>query len=425
MKVLVIGSGGREHALAWKLAQSPKVERVYVAPGNGGTQTMPKAENVPISVSDTLKLVEFALEQNIGLTVVGPEDPLVEGFADRFRHKSLNIFGPGSMGARLEGSKEFAKDFCRKYGIPTVDFKIFDNIDAAEDFLQRIDRGMVIKASGLAAGKGVIVCCNKRENLEALDLVMRQRAFGAAGDTVVIEERLHGSEASLMVITDGKHYVKLPYSQDHKRQLDGDMGPNTGGMGAFCPTPRITPELDRRITEKILLPALEGIAAEFGDDFRGMLYVGLMITDRGPMVLEFNVRFGDPEAQVVLPLCEIDLAEILLQCAKGQLGENRVITSSDKRCLGVVVASSGYPGNYAKGVPCGFLDLIAAKDDFAVFHAGTKREDGRLVSSGGRVATVVSAGKSFDEVRGRIYTELASHDTNGFFYRKDLASGLT
>ena len=425
MKVLVIGSGGREHALAWKLAQSPKVERVYVAPGNGGTETMPKAENVEIAAGDTLKLVEFALEEEIGLTVVGPEDPLVNGVADEFRCKSLAIFGPGSSGAQLEGSKKFAKIFCRKYGIPTADFEIFDDLDAAENYLQGIERGMVIKASGLAAGKGVIVCCNKRENLEALDLVMRRKAFGDAGDTVVIEERLQGFEASLMVITDGRHFVKLPYSQDHKRQLDGDAGPNTGGMGAFCPTPHITPELDRRITDDILTPSLQGIATEFRDGFRGVLYIGLMITDRGPMVLEFNVRFGDPETQVVLPLCQIDLAEILLLCAKGELAEDLIVTSSEKCCLGVVVASDGYPRSYAKGVPCDFLDTIAAKDDFTVFHAGTKRQGGRLVSSGGRVAAVCSVGKSFGEVRGRIYKELALHDTAGFFYRKDLASGLS
>ena len=425
MKVLVIGSGAREHCLAWKLAQSPEVERVYVAPGNGGTQTMPKGENVPISAGDASKLIDFALKNDIGLTVVGPEDPLVNGLATKFRRESLVIFGPGSLGAQLEGSKKFAKNFGRQYGIPTAEFTIFDDINAAEGFLQDIDRGMVIKASGLAAGKGVIVCCDKRENLEALDLIMHRRFFGDSGDTVVIEERLHGFEASLMVITDGKHYIKLPYSQDHKRQLDGDMGPNTGGMGAFCPTPRITAELDRRISEEILLPTLKGIVAEFGDDFRGVLYIGLMITDRGPMVLEFNVRFGDPEPQVVLPLCEMDLAEVLLQCTKGQLGENHVVASSDERCLGVVVASDGYPGNYARGVPCDFLDSIAGKHDFAVFHAGTKREDGRLVSSGGRVATVCSVGKSFNEVRGRIYKELASYDTEGFFYRKDLAAGLS
>jgi phosphoribosylamine--glycine ligase len=324
----------------------------------------------------------------------------------------------------MEGSKEFAKNFCYQYSIPTADFEVFHDIDDAETYLQDIDRGMVVKASGLAAGKGVIVCCDKRENLEALDLIMRQRAFGDAGDTVVIEERLHGFETSLMAITDGEHYIKLPYSQDHKRQLDGDQGPNTGGMGVFCPSARITPELDKRITDEILIPSLEGISKEFEDDFRGMLYIGLMITDEGPMVLEYNVRFGDPESQGVLPLCEIDLADALFKCAKGELTGNCAAESIDKCCLGVVVASNGYPGSYEKGVPCEFFDAIATNDDFIVFHAGTKRKNGKLLSSGGRVAAVCAVGDSFTEVRGKVYSELSSHNTNGFFYRKDLAAGL-
>jgi phosphoribosylamine---glycine ligase len=283
---------------------------------------------------------------------------------------------------------------------------------------------MVLKASGLAAGKGVIVSCDKKENFTALDLIMRQKAFGDAGNIVVIEELLQGFEASLMVITDGKHFIKLPYSQDHKRQLDNDCGPNTGGMGVFCPSTKISSELDERIISEILRPSIHGISKEFKDDFRGMLYIGLIITDEGPKVLEYNVRFGDPEAQAVLPLLEFDFPDILLRCANGSLGEDIIVPEPSKRCLGVVVAADGYPGTYKKGIPCGFLDDIAAKGDFTVFHAGTKRENGKLVSSGGRVACVCSVGDSFKSVREKIYVELNATDTSGFFYRSDLAAGL-
>jgi phosphoribosylamine--glycine ligase len=424
MKTLVIGSGGREHCLAWKLAASPNVEKVYVTPGNGGTAVMPKGENVPIDAGDIIELSRFAKHERIDLTVVGPETPLVAGIASEFRQKGLNAFGPGFMAAQLEGSKEFAKNFMKQYGVPTADFRIFDNVDAAEGYLQDIDRPMVIKASGLAAGKGVIVSCDRKENLWAIDMIMRRKSFGDAGDTVVIEEQLHGFEASLMAITDGEHYVKLPYSQDHKRQLDNDCGPNTGGMGVFCPSMKITDEIDARITDEILNPTLNGIKKEFQDDFRGMLYIGLMLTEDGPKVLEYNVRFGDPEAQGVLPLCDFDLADVLLKCAKGELTEDIAISEPEKRCLGVVVASDGYPGTYKKGIPCGFLDTIAAKDEFIVFHAGTRRENGRLISSGGRVAAVCYVGDSFAETREKVYGELESHDTSGFFYRRDLAAGL-
>ncbi len=424
MKTLVIGSGGREHTLAYMLARSPDVEKVYIAPGNGGTETMDKGENVAINAEDTLELMAFAKHENIGLTVVGPEAPLVAGVANEFRQKGLPVFGPGFMAAQLEGSKEFAKKFLQQYGIPTAKFKIFGDLDMAEDYLQEIERPMVLKASGLAAGKGVIVSCDKKENLTALDLIMRRKAFGDAGDIIVIEEQLKGFEASLMVITDGKNFIKLPYSQDHKRQLDFDCGPNTGGMGVFCPTPKITPEMDARITEKILVPSIKGIANEFRDDFRGMLYIGLMITDDGPMVLEYNVRFGDPEAQAVMPLLDIDLAGTLLKCANGALGGDVVAPQPAKRCLGVVIAADGYPGTYKKDIPCEFLDDIAAKDDFLVFHAGTRRVNRKLLSSGGRVACICATGDSFSEARKKIYTELENNDTKGFFYRRDLASGL-
>ncbi len=424
MKTLVIGSGGREHCLAWKLAESQEVEKVFVTPGNGGTENLPKGENVAINPDDILELKQFAKHEAVDLTVVGPEAPLVAGITNEFRQAGLNVFGPGFMAAQLEGSKAFAKNFMKQYGIPTADFKVFEKYENAENYLQGIDRPMVIKASGLAAGKGVIVSCDKKENLWAIDMIMRERAYGDAGDTVVIEEQLKGFEASLMVITDGKNYIKLPYSQDHKRQLDNDCGPNTGGMGVFCPSLKITPELDKHITEEILHKSLIGIEKEFHDDFRGMLYIGIMITDDGPKVLEYNVRFGDPETQVVLPLCDFDLAEILLKCAKSELDGNMDIPQPAKRCLGVVIAADGYPGTYKKGIPCGFLDEINAKDEFTVFHAGTKRDGGELKSTGGRVAAVCAIADKFTEVRDRIYGELASHDTKGFFYRTDLAAGL-
>lgn len=424
MRTLVIGSGGREHCLAWKLAESPNVEKVFVTPGNGGTENMPKGENVAINADDILELKQFAKHEAIDLTIVGPEAPLVAGIAHEFRQAGLNTFGPGFMAAQLEGSKSFAKNFMVQYGVPTADFKVFENYENAENYLQDIDRPMVIKASGLAAGKGVIVCCDKKENLWAIDMIMREKAYGDAGDTVVIEEQLQGFEASLMVITDGKNYIKLPYSQDHKRQLDNDCGPNTGGMGVFCPSLKITDDLDKRITGEILHPTLLGIMKEFQDDFRGMLYIGLMITDDGPKVLEYNVRFGDPESQAVLPLCDFDLPELLLKCAKSELRENINIPVPGKRCLGVVLASDGYPGTYKKGIGCGFLDEIAKKDEFIVFHAGTKRESGELKSSGGRVAAVCVIADSFADARSQVYAELDSHDTSGFFYRRDLAAGL-
>ena len=424
MNILVIGSGGREHCLAWKLSQSDSVEKVYVAPGNGGTEKLEKGENLPISSDDTKSLIEFAANENIILTVVGPEAPLVDGLADAFRRNFLDVFGPGDQGAQLEGSKSFAKNFMRKYSVPTPDFEVFDNADKAEKYLNDIDRGMVIKASGLAAGKGVIVCETKDENLTALNKVMREKAFGDAGNTVVIEERLDGFEASLMIITDSNQYVMLPYVQDHKRLLENDEGPNTGGMGVFCPTPRITPELDTRIRNEILRPTLKGIRQEFKGDFRGMLYIGLMITLDGPRVLEYNVRFGDPETQAVLPLCDIDLFDTLMHCSRGSLHGNEFFCVPTQFCLGVVVASDGYPGSYAKGIQCDFLDDINGDDGLIVFHAGTERSETELKSSGGRVAVICSVGDSLGEVRDKVYGKLDSLDMSGFVYRRDIASGL-
>jgi|DewCreStandDraft_5_1066085.scaffolds.fasta_scaffold00485_44 phosphoribosylamine--glycine ligase/phosphoribosylaminoimidazole synthetase len=414
MKVLVIGSGGREHALAWKIAQSPRLTRLFVAPGNGGT-----GENVPIPVGDSDRLVAFAKEAQVDLTVVGPEAPLAEGLVDRFQAEGLRIFGPVRAAARLESSKAFAKAFMTRHGIPTARYAAFSEYYAALRHLLAVDYPVVIKASGLAAGKGVIVPTSLEEAEDALRQIMVERVFGAAGDEVVIEERLTGVEASLLAFCDGKTIVPMPPAQDHKRLLEGDRGPNTGGMGAFAPSPACPPALVAQIARTILQPAVDGLRAE-GTPYVGVLYAGLMLTTDGPNVLEFNCRFGDPETQAILPLLDSDLLDILEACVEGRLSEVDV-RWREGACACIVLASGGYPHRYEKGHPITGLDAAAALPGVALFHAGTRREaTGQLLTDGGRVLGVTAVGDSLEQALARAYAAAAQIQFKDMHYRRDI-----
>ncbi len=414
MQVLIIGSGGREHALAWKIAQSPRLTRLFVAPGNGGT-----GENVPIPVGDSDRLVAFAKEAQVDLTVVGPEAPLAEGLVDRFQAEGLRIFGPVQAAARLESSKAFAKAFMTRHGIPTARYAIFRDYHAALRHLLTVDYPVVIKASGLAAGKGVIVPAGLDEAEDALRQIMVERVFGAAGDEVVIEERLSGVEASLLAFCDGKTIVPMPPAQDHKRLLEGDRGPNTGGMGAFAPSPACPPALVAQIARTILQPAVDGLRAE-GTPYVGVLYAGLMLTAAGPNVLEFNCRFGDPETQAILPLLDSDLLDILEACVEGRLSEIDV-RWREGACACIVLASGGYPNRYEKGHPITGLDAAAALPGVALFHAGTRRDaTGQLLTDGGRVLGVTAVGDSLEQALTRAYAAAAQIQFKDMHYRRDI-----
>ena len=414
MRVLIIGSGGREHALAWKIAQSPRLTRLFVAPGNGGT-----GENVPIPVGDSDRLVAFAKEAQVDLTVVGPEAPLAEGLVDRFQAEGLRIFGPVRAAARLESSKAFAKAFMTRHGIPTARYAIFRDYHTALRHLLAVDYPVVIKASGLAAGKGVIVPNDLDEAEDALRQIMVERVFGAAGDEVVIEERLSGVEASLLAFCDGRTLVPMPPAQDHKRLLEGDRGPNTGGMGAFAPSPACPPALVAQIARTILQPAVDGLRAE-GTPYVGILYAGLMLTAAGPNVLEFNCRFGDPETQAILPLLDSDLLDILEACVEGRLSEIDV-RWREGACACIVLASGGYPNRYEKSHPITGLDAAAALPGVALFHAGTRREaTGQLLTDGGRVLGVTAVGDSLEQALARAYTAVAQIQFKDMHYRRDI-----
>ena len=420
MNVLVVGSGGREHALVWKLRQSPLAEKIYCAPGNAGIAA--DAECVDIGVDELEKLADFAVEKNIGLVVVGPEAPLCAGAADVLRARGVAVFGPGAAAARLEGSKEFAKAFMCKYGIPTAHGESFTDAAAALEYIASEfangARGIVVKADGLAAGKGVLVAENEDE-ARKFTVECFSGAFGSAGAKVVVEELLTGEETSVLALTDGKSIIRLASSQDHKRVFDNDQGPNTGGMGAYSPAPVVTPEVEKRIDEEILKPFLRGIAAE-KLDFRGVLFAGLMIEDGVPKVLEFNVRFGDPEIQPVLRRLESDLCDILYRTANGELEGTR-ITWSDEPCVSVVMASGGYPGKYAKGFPIFGLDEAAATGA-VVFHAGTALRDGKVVNAGGRVLGVSARGGNIAEAIANAYRAVDKISFEGGFCRRDIGA---
>ncbi|MDH0443064.1 phosphoribosylamine--glycine ligase [Stutzerimonas stutzeri] len=418
MNVLIIGSGGREHALAWKVAQDPRVAKVYVAPGNAGTATEAKCENVAIDVLAIEQLADFAAA-NVQLTIVGPEAPLVKGVVDLFRSRGLDIFGPTAAAAQLEGSKAFTKDFLARHAIPTADYQNFTEVEPALAYLREKGAPIVIKADGLAAGKGVIVAMTLAEAEDAVRDMLSGNAFGDAGARVVIEEFLDGEEASFIVMVDGEHVLPMATSQDHKRVGDGDSGPNTGGMGAYSPAPVVTAEVHQRVMDEVIYPTVRGMAAE-GNVYTGFLYAGLMIDKAGkPKVIEFNCRFGDPETQPIM--CRLESSLVLLVEAALAKALNKVEATWDPRpTVGVVLAAGGYPGDYAKGDVIEGLDE-ASKLDGKVFHAGTAlNAEGQVVTAGGRVLCATAIGRSVSEAQQQAYRLAEKIRWNGCFYRKDI-----
>ncbi len=418
MKILIIGSGGREHVLAWKIKQSPLVKEVYCAPGNGGIAGI--AECVDIKADDIEGLLEFASEKRIDLTIVGPEAPLVRGIVDYFTASGLKIFGPNKSAALLEGSKVFSKEFMHKCNIPTAAFKTFDNYHEAVDYAERAEYPLVIKADGLASGKGVIICDDIAGSHKALEQIMQDKIFKEAGNKVVIEECLEGEEASILAICDGQDYVILASSQDHKRIFDDDMGPNTGGMGAYSPAPIVKKELLNKIEARIIEPTIRGMNRE-GAPFKGILYVGLMITKQGPYVLEYNVRFGDPEAQVVLPRLKNDLVPVLLASCEERLNEFE-LDWDNRACVCVVMSSGGYPGEYKTGYEIAGLDALKNHDKTVVFHAGTQLVDGKIVTSGGRVLGVTSLGVNLQKAIDQAYAAVEQIKFDKCFFRRDIGA---
>jgi phosphoribosylamine--glycine ligase len=419
MKILVVGNGGREHALAWKLAQSPRAERVFVAPGNAGTAM--DAENVAIPAGDVARLIEFAQQNQINLTVIGPEAPLAAGIVDAFQQVDLRAFGPSKAAAELETSKVFCKNLLRHADVPTADYRVFRDAKAAITFLrERDDVAMVVKADGLAAGKGVIVCDNREQALDAVERIAIKKEFGDAGQQLIIEERLHGQEASVMALTDGHTLLTLPACQDHKRAHDGDTGPNTGGMGAYCPTPLVTDKLLERIEEKIFVPTVHQMKRS-RRPFRGVLYAGLMITNQGMEVLEYNVRFGDPECQPLLLRLKSDLLDLLEATVDGRLDEIAAPELDPRPAVCVVMASEGYPRSYERGQPIRGLDEAARLPDVKVFHAGTALRDGQVVTDGGRVLGVTALGSSISAAKLQAYTAVKHIRFSGAWCRKDIS----
>ncbi|HEV3021057.1 MAG TPA: phosphoribosylamine--glycine ligase [Pirellulales bacterium] len=419
MNVLIVGSGGREHALAWKIAQSPRAERVFVAPGNAGTAL--DAENVDIPTGDFAKLIKFAQQNQIGLTVVGPEAPLTAGIVDAFQAAKLRIFGPSKAAAELEGSKVFCKNLLRHADVPTADYRVFRGADRAVTFLkERDDVPVVIKADGLAAGKGVVVCGGRAEALEAVERIARAKEFGDAGNQLVIEERLDGQEASVLAITDGQTIVTLPAAQDHKRAFDGDRGPNTGGMGAYSPTPLLDDTAMHWIEEHVLVPTIHAMKRS-RRPFRGLLYAGLMLTNQGPKVLEYNVRFGDPECQPLLMRLKSDLVEIFEATIDSRLDAIEPPEWDPRPAVCVVMASEGYPGKYQSGRPIRGLDEAAKVPDVKVFHAGTATAAGQVVTNGGRVLGVTALGSTISAAKLQAYTAVKAIRWDGAWCRKDIS----
>jgi phosphoribosylamine--glycine ligase len=421
MKALVVGKGGREHALVWKLAQSPRVERVYCAPGNAGTAQ--DGVNVPIEVNDFDRLVRWAKKEEIGLTVVGPEEPLALGIVDFFHKAGLRIFGPTKEAAQLEASKVFAKQLMRHADVPTADFRVCDHPDPARHYIETREFPVVVKADGLAGGKGVIVCSTTEEALAAIDRIMVKEEFGLpAGRQVVIEKRLEGQELSILALVSGRAILPLQPTQDHKPAFDNDLGPNTGGMGAYCPAPLGTPELVGEIEQTILVPTVHALKRG-RRPFRGVLYAGLMITNQGPRVLEFNCRFGDPEVQPLLMRLKTDLLDLLEAVVDGKLEDfpEGKLEWDPRPAVCVVMASQGYPGSYAKGKVITGLEEAAAMPDVKIFHAGTKAENGTIVTDGGRVLGVTALGDTLADAKRTAYDAVAKISFPGAFYRSDIA----
>ncbi len=429
--ILIIGAGGREHALAWAIARSPQVQQVYVAPGNAGIAWSallpgagfpPRAAATSISIaSDAFSsLKDFARQNQIDLTIVGPEAPLAAGIVDTFREDELPIFGPNRAAAQLESSKAFAKAFMRDHAIPTADYVTFTDYDTAKHFItaKPPNTSLVVKADGLAAGKGVIVCANTSEALEAIHRIMIDREFASAGNTVIVEERLVGKEVSVLAFTDGKTLRCMPPARDHKPVFDGDQGPNTGGMGAYTHPPDVDEALLTRIEQTVLHPTIAGMVNN-GIPYTGVLYAGIMLTTDGPKVLEFNCRFGDPEIEAILPLLETDLFEVLMACTTGQL-DQIAVTCKPGVGATVVLASPGYPSSYPKGLPITGLDKLEGQEDVIAFHAGTAKQEGRIVTAGGRVLTVSAIGPTLPAAMQRAYDGVAQIHFEGMHYRRDI-----
>ena len=420
MKILIVGSGGREHAIAWKTAQSPKAEKIYCAPGNAGIEEY--AECVPIGAMEFEKLAAFAQEREIDLTVVGMDDPLVGGIVDVFEEKGLRIFGPRKNAAILEGSKAFSKDLMKKYGIPTAAYENFDNPEDALEYLEHAKFPIVLKADGLALGKGVLICNTLEEAKEGVKTIMQDKQFGAAGNRMVIEEFMTGREVSVLSFVDGKTIKCMTSAQDHKRALDGDQGLNTGGMGTFSPSPFYTEEVDAFCREHIYQATVDAMAAE-GREFKGVIFFGLMLTEKGPRVLEYNARFGDPEAQVVLPRMKNDIVEVFEACVDGTLDQVD-LQFEDNAAVCVVLASGGYPVSYEKGFPIWGLEHFKDKDGYYVFHAGTKKVDGQFVTNGGRVLGVTATGDDLKTARRNAYEAVKLVGFENAYCRGDIGKAI-
>jgi len=416
MRVLVIGSGGREHALAWKIAQSPLVKKVFCAPGNAGTVNV--AENIDIPSDNIDALLQFATVTGIGLTIVGPEQPLVKGLVDSFEESGLRVFGPSQRAAEIEGSKVFCKDLMKKYGIPTARYESFDSPDQVKLFTKE-DEPVVVKASGLAAGKGVILCSNAEEARSAVQSIMQEKAFGNAGDQVVVEEFLTGQEVSLLAFTDGKTVLPLDSAQDHKAAFDGDKGPNTGGMGAYSPALVFTEELKQQVIDEIMIPTVRAMAKE-GRYYRGILYAGLMLTESGPKVLEFNARFGDPETQPIMMRIKNDIVPIFEACIDGTLAKQSLQWRQEPTIC-VVMAAKGYPSSYEKGKEISGLNSDENRQA-VVFHAGTKLENGKVLTNGGRVLGVTALGSDINQAIKNAYSAVDKIKWDGIHYRKDIGN---
>ena len=424
MNVLVVGNGGREHALAWKLNQSSLTKQIFVAPGNAGTAS--ECENVALGVDDIVGLISFAKKNNVGLVVVGPEAPLCNGIVDAMKDTGLTVFGPTKAAAQLEGSKAFCKNILRTANVPTADFQVLYSAESAERYInERFPDAdepvqVAIKADGLAAGKGVVVCDSRVEAMEAIDRIGRRREFGTAGNAILIEEKLVGQEASILAITDGKTIIPLPAAQDHKPAYDNDTGPNTGGMGAYSPAPQIDQEMFEHVQEHVLIPTVHTMKRN-RTPFFGVLYAGLMLTNAGPKVLEYNVRFGDPECQAVLMRLKSDLAEIMLATAERRLSEIEPLEWDDRPSVCVVMASEGYPGNYSKGHEISGLDEAAKIEDVKVFHAGTAIENEKVFNTGGRVLSVTALGESISNAKLQAYKAVKCIRWKGAWCRKDIS----
>lgn len=421
MKILVVGKGGREHALVWKLSQSPRVTKVYCAPGNAGTAI--DGVNVPIEVNETEKLIKYVRKEGIALTVIGPEEPLANGVVDAFHKEGLRVFGPTKAAARIEASKVFSKQLMRHADVPTAEFKIFTHPEPARTWIESREYPVVVKADGLAAGKGVIVCSTSEEAKKAIERVMTQEEFGsAAGRNVVVEKRLEGEELSVLALVGGRTILPLPPTQDHKAAFDGDQGPNTGGMGAYCPAPKGTPELMQKVEAEVFVPMVHAMKrGRF--PFNGLLYGGIMLTNQGAKVLEFNARFGDPETQPLLMRLKsdlLDLIEAVVDETLSELGEDKVVWD-ERPAVCVVMCSGGYPGKYENGKPIAGLDEVSKMADVKVFHAGTRLDNGRTVTDGGRVLGVTALGDTLADAKKRAYEAVAKIQFRGAHYRTDIA----